>query len=119
MRKLIITAHPNSQGFTHEIAERFSVVSKERQHSVHLIDLYDPSIRQDFLQLDAINRPTDDPHIASMQKEVSWAEELIFVYPVWWYDAPAILKNWFDVNLANGFAYSYQKSGLLPKQHLR
>lgn len=119
MRKLIITAHPNPHGFTHKIAQRFERVSLDTGHGVRVIDLYDSKIRQDFLVLDAKNKPKQDPHITFMQEQITWAEEIIFCYPVWWYDAPAILKNWFDVNLASGFAYKYKDGSLLPHQLLR
>jgi NAD(P)H dehydrogenase (quinone) len=108
MRKLLITAHPNPNGFTHKIANTFFAVSEDCGHEVRIINLYDSDLRQDFLILDAKNKPTNDPHISYMQEQITWAEELIFIYPVWWYDAPAILKNWFDVNLASGFAYKYK-----------
>ncbi|MHB1629613.1 MAG: NAD(P)H-dependent oxidoreductase [Bacilli bacterium] len=45
------------------------------------------------------------------------ADHLIFVYPVWWYGVPAILKGFFDRVLASGFAFEYE--GLVPKGLLR
>lgn len=119
MRKLLITAHPNPNGFTHKIAKTFSTVSESCGHEIRVINLYDSDLRQDFLVLDAKNKPIDDPYISYMQEQITWAEEIIFVYPVWWYDAPAILKNWFDVNLTSGFAYKYKDNWLLPHQFLK
>jgi len=65
-----------------------------------LIDLYDEKNKQDFLYLDEKNKAILDDRVTEMQKHISWAEELVFVYPVRRYDAPAILKNWFDVNFS-------------------
>ncbi|QQE78849.1 NAD(P)H-dependent oxidoreductase [Alicyclobacillus sp. SO9] len=48
---------------------------------------------------------------------IVWADHLIFIYPVWWYGAPAVLKGFFDRVLAAGFAYEYK--GLPPKGLLR
>jgi putative NADPH-quinone reductase len=31
----------------------------------------------------------------------------VLVFPIWWNDAPAILKNFFDVNMTPHFAYHY------------
>lgn len=42
-----------------------------------------------------------------MQQKIDWAEELVFIFPVWWADAPAILKNWIDCNFTAGFAFKY------------
>lgn len=54
-----------------------------------------------------------------MQEQISRADQLVFIYPIWWYDAPAILKNWFDVNMSSGFAYRYRKNSMIPHQYLR
>ncbi len=39
------------------------------------------------------------------QQKVVWAELIIFQFPMWWGEAPAILKGWFDRILTKGFAY--------------
>jgi NAD(P)H dehydrogenase (quinone) len=105
MKKLVIKAHPNRYGFTHKIADTFVLVSQKCGHELCVIDLYDPSLRQDFLLLDEHNKPLVQNHVTQMQELISWADELVFIYPVWWYDAPAIIKNWFDLNFSAGFAY--------------
>jgi NAD(P)H dehydrogenase (quinone) len=119
MKKLVIKAHPNRYGFTHKIADTFVLVSQKCGHELCVIDLYDPSLRQDFLLLDEHNKPLVQNHVTQMQELISWADELVFIYPVWWYDAPAIIKNWFDLNFSAGFAYKYKKGSLLPDQFLR
>lgn len=66
-----------------------------------MINLYDPSMMQDFLKLDEKNRSILDERSNYMQEQISWADQMVFVYPVRRYDAPAILKNWFDVNMSS------------------
>jgi len=119
MRKLIVVAHPNPDGFAHRIAKRFARVSEDIWHKVRVINLYDKKYKQEYLVLDDRNKPVDDPKLSYMQEQIGWAEEIVFTYPVWWYDAPAILKNWFDVNFASGFAYKYKKNSLFPEQFLQ
>src|SRR5690606_6346889 len=34
-----------------------------------------------------------------------------FIFPMWWFGYPAILKNFFDQNFTPGFAYKYEKRG--------
>lgn len=100
MKKLVIKAHPNPNGFTHRIADSYVAISQECGHEMRVLDLYDDALRQDFLQLDEKNKPKKQDHVLQMQEHITWADELVFVYPVRWYDAPAIIKNWFDVNFA-------------------
>ena len=107
MNKLIITAHPNPNGFAHTVAHEFKNVSEEQGHEVRTLSLYDAAHRQDYLILDEKNQPAHDPLQQTMQSHITWADELIFAYPMRWFDVPAILKNWFDVNFASWFAFEF------------
>ncbi|HWI54433.1 MAG TPA: NAD(P)H-dependent oxidoreductase, partial [Desulfobacteria bacterium] len=49
--------------------------------------------------------------IAAEQAEVSWADVLVFIYPIWWFERPAILKGWFDKVFSHGFAYRQTNEG--------
>lgn len=41
----------------------------------------------------------------ALQAKIAEADELIFIFPIWWGDAPAILKNFIDSNFTAGFAF--------------
>ena len=36
---------------------------------------------------------------------LSWADQLIFIFPTWWSGMPAILKGFIDRVFVAGFAY--------------
>lgn len=112
MKTLIITSHPSSKGFTHRIAKTFAESGKSVGKKVEVIDLYKTDLKQDFLRFeDAGNFPPDNSR-EIWQKKIGEADELVIVFPLWWFDSPAILKNWFDNNFTSGFAYKMQKSGI-------
>jgi NAD(P)H dehydrogenase (quinone) len=48
-----------------------------------------------------------DTKTSLMQQKITWADELIFVFPIWWGSMPAVMKNWIDVNFLGGFAFRY------------
>jgi len=52
-----------------------------------------------------------------IQEKILWADELVFFFPLWWGDMPAILKNFFDCNFTVGFAYKFEGK-LLPRKLL-
>lgn len=114
MNKLIIKAHPNPDWFSHQIAEKYKKASEDH-HELKVIDLYNAQFKQEFLTLDEKNQPTHDELRKMMQELVLRADELVFVYPVWRGDAPAILKNWFDTNITSWFAYKYNWSTIPDK----
>ena len=114
MKKLIITAHPNPNGFTHKIAQTFKKSSEEK-HEIKVIDLYNEQFSQWFLSLNETNRPENDENRQMMQDMITRADELVFIYPLRRWDAPAILKNWFDTNMTQGFAFKYTGKTLPEK----
>lgn len=118
MNKLIITAHPNPHGFTHKIAERFVKVSEEKGHECYVMNLYCDEWKQDYLMLGEDNKPLADPKKAAVQEKIKWADELVFIFPLRRFDAPAVLKNWLDVNMTTKFAYIYRPGNLLPQRLL-
>lgn len=107
MHSLIITAHPSSRGFTHRIAATYADACRARGGTTDVIDLYDPAWRQDFLRFEDIRAWPADPVRENIHAKIAAADELVFVFPVWWTDAPAIVKNFLDCNLTTGFAYRY------------
>lgn len=105
---LIITAHPSKEGFAHKIAKRYEVVSKVNKNKVEVLDLYKTKLQQKFLVFEDRKKMPQTKELKEMQKKISWADELVFVFPVWWSGAPAILKNFIDTNFSSHFAFKYE-----------
>lgn len=114
MHSLIIVAHPNKQSFSHIVAKTYAW----NKNNIRIVDLYDHRYRQDFLQLDENNRPADD-HIRVVHQDlIRRSDEIVLCFPLWRFDAPAILKNRFDVNFSSGFAYKYRPGRFFPEKLL-
>ncbi len=107
MNTLIITAHPSSKSLTRNIAETYKDHSEQEGRQVEILDLYTTELKQDFLRFESPKDFGKDETTLKMQQKIDWAEEIVFVFPVWWADSPAILKNWIDCNFTSGFAYKY------------
>ena len=109
INRLIILAHPSKKSFSWKIAKKI----QEKYPDTFLMDLYDNEWKQDFLEFQDVKKdwPCDEK-IKKIQEKISWADELIFVYPVWWYSQPAILKNFIDINFSYGFAFKYSENGI-------
>ncbi|WP_340621191.1 NAD(P)H-dependent oxidoreductase [Xenorhabdus siamensis] len=54
------------------------------------------------------------PDIAKSQAIVKKSDHLIFIYPIWWFSQPAILKGWIDRVFSNGFAYHEDENTFIP-----
>lgn len=109
MKKLIITANPSTKWFTHVIAEKYIQLSKEKWVDTELLNLYTTELRQDFLTYEDKKELWNDITVKKIQEKILWADELVFIFPIWWWDAPAIMKNFIDCNFSAGFAFKYVK----------
>lgn len=113
MKALITYAHPNPESFNQAIVQRASATLTSRGWNVTVQNLYDIEFnpiltKEDLSSFRAGNIPED---IAKQQSLVKEANLLVFVYPLWWFDRPAILKGWFDRVMSYGFAYKVGEKG--------
>lgn len=110
-RILIVYAHPYPKSFNHSIKEEAVQAAESAGHEVRVRDLYemkfDPVLTEAHLA--GMKDEQLTPEVLEEQKQVSWAEVLIFIYPIWWWERPAILKGWFDLVMTHGFAFQSRK----------
>lgn len=108
---LIISAAPHSSSFTHKITKAIEEQLDEKKENYEHIDLYTRE-KQDFLDLEEGRESEKEKKKRDIwHKKILEAETLVFVYPIWRGNPPAILKNWLDQNFSSGFAFKYTKSG--------
>ncbi len=116
MNYCIIYAHPNPLSFSHAIKQRAIDIIESRGDKCELIDLYEDNFNpvlkaEDFI---ALQNGEALPEVKKYQRQVANADHLIFIYPIWWYGQPAILKGWIDRVFSWGFAYRDDESGFTP-----
>ena len=46
------------------------------------------------------------------QDALRWAQGLVFIYPIWWFGPPAILKGWIDRVFTRKFAFDFGPDGM-------
>jgi len=107
---LIIYAHPNPKSFCHAIKDEIETKIKQQGGELVVRDLYQQGFNPvlssgDFVQFLQHTPPAD---IQKEQELIRKADRLIFVYPVWWFSMPAILKGYIDRVFSRGFAYDYE-----------
>ena len=114
MNVLIVYAHPNPLSFNQSILRVVNNAFINKGASVRLKDLYaerfDPVLSEAQLSLQSEGKLPDD--IKREQEQVIWADTIVVIYPLWWFDRPAILKGWFDRVFTNGFAFSFNEQGV-------
>ena len=116
MNTVIFTAHPSKDCFAHKIAKRYK---EAKEGKAEIVDLYSKEFRLDFLffenESEIPQKASQNKAVTTLQEKIRNADELVFVYPVWWGGMPAILKNFIDNVFVSGFAYDFDEKGKLHK----
>jgi putative NADPH-quinone reductase len=59
-----------------------------------------------------------EPDILLSQTKIKNANHVVWVYPLWWGSAPAVLKAFVDRVFISGFAMQYESGKPMPKKLL-
>ena len=113
MNTLIIYTHPYDGSFNKHVLETVKTTRLNQGNTIDIIDLYadnfDGIMRADDLKLFAQGN-YHDKLAEDYMLRLKAADEVIFVFPVWWYGAPAMLKGFFDKVLLKGHTYTQDEN---------
>ncbi|MFO0482124.1 MAG: NAD(P)H-dependent oxidoreductase [bacterium] len=114
MNVLIVLSHPDPASFNHALAAAIAQGLRSAGHAAELADLhvegFDP--RQNLDDVRALHGQGPlPPALVREQLRLARADGLVFVYPTWWFERPAMLKGWCDRVLTSGFAFRFGPSG--------
>ncbi|MCW3849624.1 NAD(P)H-dependent oxidoreductase [Sphingomonas sp. LB-2] len=114
---LIIDGHPDPDRgrLVHALADAYAKGAGLGGHQVRRLELATMDIP--FLRSRADwTDGTPGPAILSAQEAIRWAEHILFFYPLWLGDVPALLKAFLEQVARPGFALS---PGTMPKPMLK
>lgn len=115
MNHLILLAHPNPKSFSTWLTDEITEFLTIKGQNVVVRDLYaigfNPLLsRSDLAMLQQGEIPADIKYEQDLLKE---ADEITVIYPLWWDNAPAILRGYFERIYTNGFAFKYTDKGMV------
>lgn len=115
LQTAVIYAHPYGKSFNHAILE---AILSHLGDSCDVIDLYadgfNPVYRPEELALFSKGEFLD-PLVEKYQAILRRAGRIVFLFPIWWGEAPAIVKGFFDKVMLPGFGYKVSPEGrMLP-----
>jgi putative NADPH-quinone reductase len=114
-RITIIDGHPDPAParFVHALADAYAE-GAAASHELRRISIAD----LDFSLLKTSEdwqHGTPPPAIAKAQGDILWAEHLVFLYPLWLGDVPALLKGFLEQVARPGFAIGPSEKGFPQK----
>lgn len=113
-KALIVVTHPVPGSLSHVIADRISEDLVGRDIEVEIADLHAEGFSPAMTAGDVmLYRGVGEvaPEIAREQARVDQADMLVFVFPVYWWSVPSMLKGWFERVFNGGWAYSVDEKG--------
>lgn len=106
---LIINGHPDSESFCVALSEAYkkgAITSGSEVKEINIRELaFNPN-----LQFGYRKRTDLEPDLLEAQEKITWAEHLVWIYPVWWGSIPAILKGFIDRVFLPGFAFKKREN---------
>ncbi len=121
MNTLIVYTHPNHNSLNAAFLEAVRTGLKKNGNSkdVKILDLYKDEFDPRLIFNEEKKRRDMhvDPAMAEYREQLLWADNLVYIYPIWWGRPPAMLLGYFDKLLSTNFAYKskneYLTEGLI------
>lgn len=99
-RALVIWAHPRIDSLTAAVTADVRVELRDKGFDVDELDLYRAGFGADLREPD---EPVWDdvdhrfsPEVMELAARTKAADAVVFVFPVWWYSFPALMKGYID-----------------------
>jgi putative NADPH-quinone reductase len=118
-RVALIQGNPDAQAthFGHALAEAYTGAARAAGHEVREIRV--AALEFPLLRTQAEWRAAPPADIARAQETIAWAAHLVFVFPLWLGDMPALLKAFLEQALRPGFAVGEKFTRLLKGRSAR
>ncbi len=113
-RILVILGHPAGDSFCGALVNSYVDGAQAANAEVKVIRLGELTFNPILLGYKT-NIPLE-PDLVLAQQAITWAEHIVFVYPLWWGAMPALLKGFIDRTFMPSFAFKYRdKSAMWDK----
>ena len=113
MNVLVVVSHPRKDSLTFQAANRFVQGLTEAGHDFEILDLHEIGFNPVLQGMDEpdYTQPHQafSPEVTTEMERLKKHDAVAFVFPLWWWHLPAMLKGYVDRVMNNGFAYGSNK----------
>jgi len=114
MQKIfIITCNPKAHSEKELYVQTYIEEALKCGHDVRKINLYELNIEYMRANVDEIDYSITD-ELKQAQDNILWADQLVFVYPIWWFAIPALMKSFIERTFAEDVVSEMGKMGPKP-----
>lgn len=113
MKILTVVSHPRVHSLTFSVAARFTQGLNDAGHETEMLDLHRSGFNPILWEADEPDWSSDSkiysPEVEAEIERMKKHDALAYIFPIWWYNLPAMLKGYIDRVWNNGFAYGSNK----------
>ena len=115
---LIIMGHPDTDSYASALADAYQKgaerVAEVRQLNVAELK-FDPILHKAYKEIQEL-----EPDLLNAQKDIKWADHIVWVYPTWFGSPPALMMGFISRVFHPSFAFKYKrKTDLIPYKLLK
>ncbi|NCU04334.1 MAG: NAD(P)H-dependent oxidoreductase [Chitinophagaceae bacterium] len=115
---LLINGHPDEKSFNHALADAYAeglTKTNATFTQINIGDLqFNPNLQYGYRQ-----RTELEPDLLNAVEQIRQADHLVWVFPMWWYGYPAIMKGFIDRVFLPGITYQPVPGKPFPKKLLK
>ncbi|MEM6803909.1 MAG: NAD(P)H-dependent oxidoreductase [Bacteroidota bacterium] len=115
---LIINGHPDPESFNHALVEAYTKGAKSTTAAVDLIHIkdleFDPNLKYGYRK-----RTELEPDLLASIDKIKQAEHICWIFPMWWFSYPAIMKGFIDRTFLPGITFETVEGKAFPKRLLK
>ncbi|WP_066756209.1 NAD(P)H-dependent oxidoreductase [Crocinitomix algicola] len=115
---LIINGHPDKESYNYALADAYINGAKKAGAEVRQINIADLKFNPN-LAYGYRKRTNHEPDLVDSLEKIKEADHLVWVFPMWWYGYPALMKGFIDRVFLPGLTFDYVKGSPFPKGLLK
>lgn len=115
---LVICGHPDHESLNAQMAKNyFEAASASPTNEVKQLHLRNLDFNYNLEH--GYNRRTElEPDLLKAQQDILWADHLVWFFPTWWGNYPAVMKAFIDRVFLPGFAFKYRENSVWWDKYL-
>lgn len=117
-RVLLLNGHPDQGSFNYALADAYLAGLDQTKVSIDQINLaeleFNLNLAYGYRKISPL-----EPDLLDAIERIKAADHLVWVFPMWWYGIPALMKGFIDRAFLPGVFFKYQQGQLFPDQLLK
>ncbi|WP_035464775.1 NAD(P)H-dependent oxidoreductase [Algoriphagus vanfongensis] len=115
---LIVNGHPDKESYNAALSEAYRQGAEQSNANVSVIHLRDLDFNLN-LEFGYRKRSDLEPDLVTAIEQVKRANHIVWVFPMWWYGYPALMKGFVERTFLPGIFFEFEKGKSLPKKLLK